>query len=80
MSSGLPVVAVAAGGLVDIMKDCEGTTGAFRVGAAPRAVRAYGSGQVFGQAALRRHLHRRWIIADRHRPKRSARLRSAYDV
>ena len=28
MSSGLPVVAVAAGGLVDIMKDCEGTTGA----------------------------------------------------
>ena len=29
MSSGLPVVAVAAGGLVDIMKDCEGVTGAF---------------------------------------------------
>ena len=28
MSSGLPVVAVAAGGLVDIMKDCEGITGA----------------------------------------------------
>jgi len=31
MSSGLPVVAVAAGGLVDIMKDCEGTTGALLV-------------------------------------------------
>ena len=28
MSSGLPVVAVAAGGLVDIMKDCDGVTGA----------------------------------------------------
>ena len=27
MSSGLPVVAVAAGGLVDIMKDCDGVTG-----------------------------------------------------
>ncbi len=29
MSSGLPVVAVAAGGLVDIMKDCDGVTGAY---------------------------------------------------